>query len=77
MNTHNKRLEDIAENILKCAISHEPDSCLVGNVTAAEIALLASTVLHTCPECRWKAAHLEPGYCDVCGSEWDPHKGVL
>ena len=38
-------IKDIARDTLKCALSWEVDACLIGNVTAQELAALAKYIL--------------------------------
>ncbi len=57
--------EAIAVDVLKCAITHEPDVCLIGNVKARDIAALAAHVIQTCPKCGATAwVNID---CDLCG----------
>lgn len=56
--------ESIAADVLGCAIAHEPDSRLVGNVTAAEIVRLCAGHVMTCPRCGAEAwVNID---CDLC-----------
>ena len=43
--------ETIACDVLACALAHDPDVRLIGNVTAAEVAALAARHVMTCPHC--------------------------
>jgi hypothetical protein len=57
-------LEKIAIEALRCALSWEPNVCLIGNVMASEIAALAASRITSCPECG-----AEPWVnidCDLC-----------
>ena len=59
-------LEKIAVDALKCAISWEPDACLIGNVTARETAYLASRSIMTCPKCGAEAfVNID---CNLCNA---------
>jgi len=44
-------LQTIAADLLRCATSWEPQVCIVGNITATELARLARFVLGQCPLC--------------------------
>lgn len=44
-----RSVEEIAIDILRCALTHERDVCLVGNVTAREVVILAAHNIDTCP----------------------------
>lgn len=56
--------EAIALDALRCAISHEPDSRLIGNVTAAEVVRLCAREVMTCPKCGAEAwVNID---CDLC-----------
>ena len=60
-----RSIEAIAVDVLKCAISWESGVCLVGNVTAREIAVLAAHQIDTCPKCGATAwVNID---CDLCG----------
>jgi predicted RNA-binding Zn-ribbon protein involved in translation (DUF1610 family) len=57
-------VERIAVELLKCVISWDPEVCIVGNVTAFEIAQLAASVIDTCPKCGATAwVNID---CDLC-----------
>jgi hypothetical protein len=47
--------EEIAIDLLRCAVSHVSDVRLLGNVRADEIALLAAEQIMTCPSCGAEA----------------------
>ena len=56
--------EEMAAELLRCALSWEPMVNLVGNVRAYEVALVAAGALTSCPACG-----AEPFVnidCDVC-----------
>ena len=56
--------EATAIDLLKCAISHEPDVRLLGNLRACELAALAASIVTCCPACG-----AEPWVnidCDLC-----------
>ena len=56
--------EATAVDLLKCAIAHEPEVRLVGNVRACDIAALAASLITSCPSCG-----AEPWVnidCDLC-----------
>jgi hypothetical protein len=56
--------EEIAIELLKCAIAHEPDVRLVGNVTAAELGRVVAYQVQTCPKCGATAwVNID---CDLC-----------
>lgn len=56
--------EAIAADVLQCAIAHDPDSRLIGNVTAAEIVRLCASEVMTCPKCGAEAwVNID---CDMC-----------
>jgi hypothetical protein len=57
-------IEKIAVDALRCATSWEMEACLVGNVTAREVARLAIPHITSCPKCG-----AEPWVnidCDLC-----------
>lgn len=57
-------IEQIAVDVIQCALGWEPDVRLIGNVKASEIALLASMVIDTCPKCGSTAwVNID---CDLC-----------
>ena len=59
-----KNREQVAKDLLECALSCEPYARLIGNVTAYDIAALAASCLTSCPKCI-----AEPGCnidCDLC-----------
>lgn len=61
-----KSIETTALEVLKCALSHEPSVCLVGNVTARELAMMAAVHVTCCPKCG-----AEPWVnidCDLCNA---------
>ena len=47
--------EEIAVDVLECALSWEPGARLVGNVTAAELVALSAASVLTCPKCGSEA----------------------
>jgi hypothetical protein len=47
--------EEIAVELLKCAVGWEPTARLLGNVTAAELATVAAHHILTCPNCGAEA----------------------
>lgn len=64
MNRPMMNREAVASAVLKSALAWEPDACLVGNVTAAELAALAASALDTCPLCGATAwVNID---CDLC-----------
>ena len=73
-------IDETARKVLLCALTHEPDSCLIGNVTAAEIARLAASRLSTCPQCGADAGS-NIDCCCLCAIlavlEGDPASPVL
>lgn len=55
---------DTAIELLKCAVSWEPEARLLGNIRACEIARLAASLCSSCPKCC-----AEPWVnidCDLC-----------
>ena len=72
-------IEETAREVLRCALTHEPDSCLIGNVTALEIARLAASRISTCPKCGADAgSDIDCGLCAILAVlEGDPAKPVL
>lgn len=57
-------IESIARDVLCCAISHDPDARLIGNVRASEVAALAAREIMTCPKCGAEAwVNID---CDLC-----------
>jgi hypothetical protein len=56
--------EAVAVEVMRCALSHEPNACLLGNVMASEIAALAASAIDSCPKCGAVAwVNID---CDVC-----------
>ncbi len=56
--------ERVAVDVLKCALSWDPEVRLLGNVTAREIAALAAKAITTCPKCGAEAwVNID---CDLC-----------
>ena len=65
--TDRPRIEEIALDVLKCALSWEPRARLIGDVLAAEVAALAAQQITTCPKCgagAWSGSE-----CDLCDLE--------
>jgi|JI8StandDraft_1071087.scaffolds.fasta_scaffold80784_1 hypothetical protein len=61
--------EAIACDALACALAHEPDVRLIGNVTAAEVAALAARSVMTCPACGATAwVNIDCDTCLVCSA---------
>jgi hypothetical protein len=59
--------EKIAADVLECALSHEPTSRLLGNVTAREIAALAASCITSCPLCGAEPwVNIDCRLCTVC-----------
>jgi hypothetical protein len=59
--------EIVAGDVLQCAMSWEPNVCLIGNVTAEEIAALAAAALTVCPKCGSEAwVNIDCDLCRVC-----------
>lgn len=44
-------IEDIAIELLRCAVAHEPNVMLVGNVSAMGVLLVAQAAVGCCPQC--------------------------
>ena len=64
MTTTPDALDFIAADVLWYAISHAPDTVLMGRSTAREIATLAAYAISSCPVCG-----AEPGEninCELC-----------
>lgn len=62
-----RNLEQVAVDVLHCAISHEPNVCLLGNVIASEVAALAAFVIDSCPKCGATAwVNIDCDLCLVC-----------
>jgi hypothetical protein len=56
--------EEIAVDVLECALSWEPGARLLGNVTASEVVALAAASVMTCPKCGSEAwVNID---CDLC-----------
>lgn len=73
-----KNVEQIAGELLKCALSWDPDACILGNVTAREIAKLAASQITSCPLCGAEPwVNIDCGLClivpllDAPGTETD------
>jgi hypothetical protein len=59
-----RRVDAIAEDLLRCALTHEPGSRLLGNITASEIVRLAAGFMTQCPACGAEAwVNID---CNVC-----------
>lgn len=59
-----RRTDAVAEDLLGCALTHEPGSRLIGNVTASEIVRLAAGFMTSCPACGAEAwVNID---CNVC-----------
>jgi hypothetical protein len=56
--------EKVAIEVLRCALAWEPDVCVVGNVMAMELAVLAASAIGTCPKCG--ATAWTDIDCDLC-----------
>jgi hypothetical protein len=60
--------EQVAADVLACALAHDPESRLIGNVRAIDVAMLAALSLHTCPVCGAEAwVNIDCSLCDVVG----------
>ena len=60
-------LEAIAVDVLQCAITHEPDVRLMGNVRAEDVARLAAHHIDTCPKCGATAwVNIDCDLCTLC-----------
>jgi hypothetical protein len=56
--------EEVAVELLKCAVGWEPSARLLGTVTAAEIATVAAHHILTCPSCGAEAwVNID---CELC-----------
>lgn len=56
----------IASDVLKCALSWDPEARPIGDVTARELAKLAAHEVTTCPRCGAEAwVNID---CAVCGA---------
>lgn len=61
--------EQIAVEVLRCAVSHEPDVRLLGNVRASDLAALVATEVLTCPRCGCCAwVNIDCELCRLCSS---------
>lgn len=59
-----KTTEEIAIEVLRCALACEPHVMLVGNVSANEMAQLAASRITGCPKCGATAwCNID---CDLC-----------
>lgn len=64
-----RRVEIVALEVLKCALSLEPEACILGNATAAEVAALAAEQITTCPKCGAEAwVNIDCDLCDLGSS---------
>lgn len=64
-----KTREAIAVALLDCVVTHEVDECLLGNVTALEIAALCASIIVKCPQCgatAWRGTNCE--LCVLCST---------
>jgi hypothetical protein len=59
-----KTREELAVALLDCVVTHEVDECLLGNVTALEIAALCASIIVKCPQCGATAWH--GTNCELC-----------
>lgn len=65
--------EAVAAEVLRCALAWEPDVCLLGNIMASEIAMLASSAIDVCPGCGATAwMNIDCDMCRVVTALWDP-----
>jgi len=46
-----KSIETIAVELLRCAVTHDPESRLVGNLRARDLVVLAASAIACCPVC--------------------------
>lgn len=61
--------EEIAVDVLQCAMSWEPGARLVGNVTAAEMVTLSAVSVLTCPKCGSEAwVNIDCDLCSLCST---------
>lgn len=61
--------EACAVEVLRCALSHNPNARLIGNVRAIDIAALAAAAIDTCPKCGATAwVNIDCDLCSVCHS---------
>jgi hypothetical protein len=59
-----RSLENIAVDVMRCALAHDAGSRLVGDVTAQELLALAVDRVTTCPLCGSEAwCNID---CDIC-----------
>jgi len=64
---HNR--EQVAVEVLKCALSWEPEVRLLGNVMASEIAALAASCVTSCPSCGAEPfVNIDCDVCTICRS---------
>ena len=67
--------EKIATELLRCAMSHAPESCLIGNLTALDLAALASAQFSSCPACGSEPwVNIDCQLCGACAT-FDPREG--
>ena len=62
---------DVATELLRCAIAHEPESRLLGNLRSCELASLAANALvhhnRPCPKCGAEPwVNIDCDLCMVC-----------
>jgi len=62
-----KTIEQIATDVLRCALAWEKDACLLGNVTTEDIAKLAAFCIDACPICGATAwVNIDCNLCQIC-----------
>lgn len=60
----NRGLEEIAADVLRCALSWDPNVRLIGNVSAYELMRLVASTITACPKCGASAwVNID---CDLC-----------
>lgn len=59
---------EIATDLLRCALTWEKDAKIIGNITAEELAKLAAADLGTCPTCGERAwvNVVDCTLCQIC-----------
>ena len=62
-----RTVEQIAVSVLQCAVTHEPDARIIGNVTALDVVRLCVPQILTCPKCGATAwCNIDCDLCLVC-----------
>jgi hypothetical protein len=60
--------EEIAHDVLECALAWEPSARLLGDATAVEVARLAASIITSCPRCGSEPwVNIDCGLCILVG----------